>query len=286
MKLLLIQNAGAIAPADTPDPPADPTLVASAVLGGFNHLGAGIGLTVASPARFMLVQGAAQPRLTALLEKANITNVTKTAHAAKVHQITTLSSFTSIPAGDPVDCTITLTDVTDGFEQFPRLSYTVSLAGGTANNAIVTAFVAAINANPMSFVVASGSTTLILTAKAANPKRSSKIMDGIRALSFRTGLTNLIATITPTAAPIPGSGTPEQVAYFEQESWGNLAFYQRLQLPQTPVSFVLSNGEYLLYTISYKTNAERSINKSFMNNEIVLAVNAGVTGSLDTFLGV
>lgn len=93
------------------------------------------------------------------------------------------------------------------------------------------------------------------------------------------------ATIAVGVAHVEGSGSPQQVLRIEQENQGAYGnYYREGPQPLLPDTFTGSNN-FDIYTVRMLTNADRAVNKSNIYHEIVLCVVDGLSGDLDTFLG-
>ena len=243
-------------------------------------------LDTALPERFMLVRGTTgEPaRRSNLIYKKDIVGVTFQAYRAPVPQVTTITPTAGSVASGPAGVKITRLD--SGFEQYPRVSYEIDVAAGDtvtqAGDKIRAAITAAkakavgINNHVRHIVVATGTTTIILTAIVPDFHTIGTAQQ--EWISFSTQLYGAAAgwTLASTTAPDPGSGSYAQVYEYENRSFGNLGFlYTETPYSQRPAYHATSGVNYDLVTLHVKTNASPEINKGFAVHEHVIAVLAG-----------
>jgi len=94
------------------------------------------------------------------------------------------------------------------------------------------------------------------------------------------------AVLATTNAHVEGSGSPQQVLQLEQEAKGAYGnYYRETPQPLTPEDFS-STSNWDIYTIRFKTNQDgQSPVKAHEYQELVLCIVDGLSGDLDTFLG-
>lgn len=295
---IFIQNTAGLAasaPAtNNPDDVADGKVVLLGIDGeGAVGLDDGAGV---APDRFMVVRGVSNgnARRSHIIKKADILDVTFEGYAAPTAQVTTITPTAGSTAAGRA--TLKITRIDQGFEQYPRATYEIEVASGDTPTQIVTKLKNAITAaksvaSPVNgitkhVVTASGTATLVLTAieiedegLQGTPRKEQ--------VSFATGLDGEATggwTIASTTAPTRGSGTYDQVNEYEQKSFGNFGFYYTEHYPQRPEGHALAGTEYDLVTLRVKNDADRAVNRSFEEHEVVIAVLAGEL-TPDTVLG-
>lgn len=214
------------------------------------------------------------------ITKANLHSVLKREFVAPTPQVTTISD---IPTGTEGYASIKVVDLTEGYEQFPRKTYEIHIGAADTAAQIVTKFVNRINSGTgaKQAVTASASgNNLVLTAKEVGTN-----------FTVATDLLFSSVTITGTTAPDTGSGTYEQIRDIEIANRGFMYgdYYVNdgiLGSPEALPVFAQAGKEYDVYVIRIKNNIDESVDAANRFHEIVLAVaTTGVTGSLDTFLG-
>lgn len=208
------------------------------------------------------------PLRTSLIKVSDIEAVHHKPYVAPVAQVTTV-----VPATGTGNATLRVVRVDQGFEPHPRTTISVVITGKTKEQ-ITDAFVAEFNKSKPKFVTATKTgTDLTLT--------------GDIGVSFSTSSEELAAawTITATAAPNLGTGTPAQLKILEEYSQAqSLNYTQRINLPVTPTSYIESAGTYDLFTILVRTNTTANIASQNKYQEITIAVENPATGiDLDHF---
>lgn len=175
----------------------------------------------------------------------DVTNLAIQAYAARVEQVITITPDTPV-AG--VEYTLTVLDKSDKdilqMRQNKRQYSVIAVTGETATT-LNAKFIAKINADPGVVVVASGTTTLILTAKAVETtanivgEYTPQIFFDVT-FSIADPLTYLqkSGTIVYTTAPGFGSGNFDQVRRLEQRGLGYTGVTNRTKFP-------VEQGEYL-----------------------------------------
>jgi hypothetical protein len=282
MRQVLVQNTGTLA--GTNPNPAD---VAVGQLRAFTQTGTPLDIFHATPASisampdaffFVLGTEGNQQVLTNLLHKKNIHKVVKRAYVAPVPRQLSIA----MPAGSAGAGIATIKVINDQneFRQFQLRTYEVRIAAADTAAQVAGKFVTKIGQDSLAQVVATVSgNNLVLTSITAGE-------------GLKVALEGLVegAAITVVAAGVLGSGTPAQVRELQVHDMGNTGRYY-LEDPvrggyyEALPNRVLANGQYTLYTILHETPYELAINKSVRYQEITIAVNNGVTGTLDVFLG-
>lgn len=270
---LLINNATAVPAADATD--NEPNDIAEGRVAAFNpddYAGGTLDFNNPYAGEYIeFVQGTKAgelPLRTSLIKVSDIEAVHHKAYVAPVAQVTTV-----VPVVGTGTATLRVVRVDQGFEPHPRTTISVIITGKTKAQ-ITDAFVAEFNKSKPKFITASNSgNDLVLT--------------GDIGVSFATSSEDLAAAwaITATNAPNFGTGTPAHLKILEEYSQAqSLNYTQRINLPVTPDSYVLSGGTYDLFTILVRTNTTANIAKANEFQEITIAVQTPATGiDLDHF---
>lgn len=290
MRSIYIQNSAGIAASDgaanDPEDVADGKVVLLGIDGeGIVSLDS---TDDHAPDRFQIVQGTPDggepaPR-SGIINYDDIKDVIFQAYSAPQPQVTTVTPTAGSAAAGSAGLRITRID--GGVEKFPRQNYEIEVdAADTVQDvcdklrtAITEAKSKASTINqPLAHIInASGTTTLILTA--ITPELHKTGTYNADFISFETGLFGDAVdgwTIASTTAPQPGTGSYNQVAEYENRAQGNRGFKYTEYYPQRPEHYADEDTTYDLVTLLVKTNAEKSINKSFQYHEHVIAVAAG-----------
>lgn len=291
---IYIQNSAGLegdnAAINNPEDVADGKVV---LLGIAGEGQVGLGTSQEAPTRFQIVQGTPDADENAIrsgiINKDDIVDAEFENYRVATKQVTTITPVT----GNSGRATLKITRIDQGFEQYPRSTYEIQVEAGDTASQIVTKFknaiqeakdkASTINSPNRHIIEASGTSTLILTAidpglhKTGTAKREW--------ISFVTGLEGDGATdfsIASTTAPDPGSGEYEQIFEYENKAQGNFGFYNtETPYAQRPPQYASEAVDYDLLILSVKTNAEKSVNKSFALHQHVIALPKGeVTGSV------
>lgn len=249
-----------------------------------------------SVSNFIIVQAGPSNELvfrTPILARENIERVKTTTYVAPDPQVTTLGSFPSPVTG--TEYSVKVVDVTNGYEPYPVQTATV--VATSAINTVAKLIVAlrdAFNNNSRSLVTAtSTATTLVLTGAIPSLQTQEGIYVGgsSTAQSFSTSLSEELAgvTLTPTAAPVFGTGSYNHVRYLEENSQAGQGFLYRMTPFQAekPVFYSDLDITYDLVSILYRTNTTPNIAKSNKYVEYILAYNSAIVAKADweTVLG-
>jgi len=186
----------------------------------------------------------------------------KISDAAAVAQVTT-ATVTAVDATKPL--TLKVVDLTEGYEPFPRVSYTIQGATDLATvNAAATALRAAVNANPSSFVIATGTNAeVILTHKIAGN-------------SFFTAVDNAEGTsaisLVATTAPNIGVGLKSHLAEMEKANFYTRGRQTTNYFPQEFDTYATANF-YNQFVLKIKNDNPDNMGLSQNINQVVIAVN-------------
>jgi len=211
-------------------------------------------------------------RKSKLINIADITSAKLVAYKAAIKQVTTLGVF-------PTTGIVNLKLVRLDKNHTPYDSITYSVDTGASNDLTIDNLIAAINANPRSFVVASGTTTLVLTAKEDGTSFFTALP------TDKDGLEISTITITATTTPEEGSGTFAHIKALQEEAAG-LGFLNRTYFPQTPTLYGLtpvtvedvpSVGYDLLYINVKNNNSENVVSGNKVSTIIIAFVTANDT---------
>lgn len=220
-------------------------------------------------------------RRTAFMQASRFVDARKLAYSAPVKQVTTVTPIT----GTSGVASVKVTDMTTGYQPFPKVTFEARISEGDSATAIVTKLKNAANSIRRSPVVASGTNTLVLTAKDSGTSFSTSLQE-----------TQEGATITPTAVPSLGSGTYQQVRDTEWQNRAQMTgeYYsvnpilgdRTGEFTSTALNGLASPGtNYNIWIARYLNNQDDAINLSFKYHEVMFCLGTGVTGSLDAFLG-
>jgi len=245
---------------------------------------------------FMIVQTDENSNIvfqTPILARENIERVKTTDYVAPDPQVTTLGAFPNPVTG--TEYSVKVVDVTNGYEPYPVQTATVVATSAIDTAAkLIIALRDAFNNNSRSLVTAtSTSTTLVLTGAIPSLQTQEGIYVGgsSTAQSFSTSLSEELAgvTLTPTAAPVFGTGSYNHVRYLEENSQAGQGFLYRATPFQAekPVFYSDPTLTYDLVSILYRTNTTPNIAKSNKYVEYILAYNtaAGLAANWQTVFG-
>jgi hypothetical protein len=216
--------------------------------------------------RLVIVQGtpAGKPNIISKIFKYSdiVYRSGKISDAAAVAQVSTVT-VTAVDATK--DFTLKVVDLTEGYEPFPRKSYTIQGATDLASvNAAAAALRTAINADATSFVTASGSNAeVILTHKVAGN-------------SFYTASDNAGGgtkiTIAATTAPNIGVGTKAQLAEMEQANHYTRGRATTNYFPQE-FDVYATAAAYNQFILHVKNDIPGNVLREAQAQQIVVAVN-------------
>ena len=190
--------------------------------------------------------------------------------------------------------TLKLISSNQGQQQFPRKSATINVTTGMNPTQQAQAFMASFTGEPLATIVANPITDFpIVGCEWAVAQYAAGIITftgstfsltlGTELGSFRTASENLdgsngtILTVTAVAAPSLGYGDAEVLAQYENQLKGDKSFYNRVQQPNTPVSYidVATPTTYDVYTLRVKNSTPGSIHGVDNIREISIAWPAG-----------
>ena len=245
--------------------------------------------TIAQAPKIRLVQGTSQGKniVTPWLDGTNVVAWKKEAYAAQAAQVSTCTMPTAGVFTAAGTATVKLIGLNQGQAQFERKSYTIEVGPGTTvlnANDFATELAARITADRPSFVatavaavvglnevVTITGTTFSLTASPSTELGNFRLADEGLATN---GVVNTIAT---TTQPTLGVGSAEVLAQYEKSLQGNRSFYNRVELPNTPPSYIdtATPTTYDVYSIVVANGTEgqikgvdnlRSITVAFKNS--------------------
>lgn len=200
---------------------------------------------------------------------------TGASYSAQVAQANTLTfATTSVAAGD---VTVKLTATHDGGEKHHRKSVTVSVPAGTTAANVANLIMGALTGLP-STTTWSGSYPIVgvnwatvsvsgavitVTGSVYNIAANTVLgMWDVQQEGFgATGITTT-CTVAQTANPFSGYGDPNFLKKEEQNLQGMLSFYNRVELPNTPATYVdvTTPTTYDVYTLVWRNPAVNQIN--------------------------
>ena len=193
--------------------------------------------------------------------------------AAAVSQVSTV---TVSSADATSDCTLKVVDLTEGYEPFPRRSWTVQVGAFTDVNTLAAAFRAAIAADTSvkNFISVSGSgAAIVLTHKVGGN-------------SFRTAFDPADGTssvsVAATTAPSIGVGLAAQMKEIEAASQYTRGRQTTNYFPQEYPSFVTGTA-YNQYVLHLANDNDRNVLRENQVNQIIIGVNAAIAddGTVD-----
>jgi hypothetical protein len=172
---------------------------------------------------------------------------TFTGQTAQVSNIA-ISAVNFIAAAE---ATVKLIELNNGQAQFKRKSYVIPVSAGTTPTQFCTALAAAINADLPDFIASitnngtdidfNGTTfSLSLGTELSNFKIADEGLDGSN---------GPVATVTTSPAPSLGYGDPEVLGQYEKSLQGDRSFYNRVELPNTPPSYIVGSVQYDSYSL-------------------------------------
>ena len=219
-------------------------------------------------------------------------------YVAQTAQSTTVDFTVGGPVVADGELTLKLISSNGGQAQFPRKSATHNAVAGLvptlqAQNlmALLTGeTVANIVANPLTDFPIIGITWAVVQDDGAGTLTFTgstfSLTLGTELGSFRTategidGTNGADVTITAVAAPSLGYGDAEVLAQYENHLKGDKSFYNRVQQPNTPVSYidVATPGTYDVYTVRVQNSTPGSIHGVDNIREISIAYADGGAG--------
>lgn len=257
--------------------------------------------TIAAGDKFRIVVGGANGDriFSDIINLKDVKSYEKQVYAARVEQVVTVTLATPV-AG--IEYTVSVIDKSDKeilqMRQNKR-TYSVVAAAGDDVTALGNKFRALINADVASTVTASGTTTLVLTAKSV--AGTADIVGSFPAQYFfevfSSSIDNTIypipfpsqsGTVVYTTAPNFGSGTFDQVRTLESDNLGYIGITNRTKFPFVTAPYnSVASATYDLYVIEedhlHDTNAVVSGEITTPRTTIV-AINAGQGTAFEAIL--
>lgn len=214
--------------------------------------------TIAQAPQIRLVQGTPEGKniVTPWFSGTDVIAWKKAAYTVgQVAQSTTLT-FAAGPFTAAGTATVKLIGLNQGQAQFERKSYTIEVGPGTAVLTaanFATELEARILADTPSFIAAvaelAGVVTLTGTLFSLTASPSTELGNfRVSSEGFDNGVTIAVAT---AVQPTLGTGSAEVLAQYERSLKGDRSFYNRVELPNTPPSYIdtATPGTYDVYSI-------------------------------------
>lgn len=256
----------------------------------------------AGEAQFQIVVGAPDgTRLfSGLINLKDVTSIAKTAYTAEVQQVSTITPLTPIAGYEYNVAIIDNSDRELLIRRQAKKLYSVLAVTGETATTLVAKFVALINADSGSVVVASGSTTLVLTAisidtvadtaggypeqiafDAFMEQLAYPVVGQVYSTFSQSGGTTVLTT-----APTYGSGTYNVLKSLEDSALGYEGSTNRILFPVQTAYTTLTVGQtYDTYIFEYNdihnTNIV-NVGKWSSPRSVILALYAGTGGPLET----
>ena len=185
------------------------------------------------------------------------------------------------------EVTIKLTNVGQGQAQFERKSYVFEVGPGTAildSDDLRAAFLASVTPDFIASFALSGNnaqiagTTFSLTlgTELANFEVGLEGVDGSNGVTL---------TVADVQAPSTGYGDPEVLGQYEKSLQGDRSFYNRVELPNTPPSYVAPGTSYDLYSFVADNGALGQIRGVDNIRNITVALDSAGAGQIAAFEG-
>lgn len=221
---------------------------------GFSIIGTPGFTTYADSQEIMFVQGTAGGNIfSPLINGKDIFSWAGQGYAAQTAQVTTITLATNLTVADNV--TVKFTEVNNGVEQFRRKSYVVALAASTTPANAAIAIAAAINADLPTWIASAApvGNTVVVTGTTFSLTNNTELSSFGTASEGLDGSNGMTIAIAATASPSKGSGVADVLSEYELSLQGNRGFYNRLQQPNTPPSYIdrVTPGTYDLYSIQW-----------------------------------
>ena len=211
-------------------------------------------------------------------------------YAAQVAQSSKLTFTNNLTVAGEV--TVKFTEVNNGIEQFKRKTYVIKHLANATPTDICIALTAAINAD-----IVAGNIPWI--ASVTNNGTNIDVVGSVFSLSAKTQLASfrtqdegldssngMILAVTSNTVPSKGSGVADVLADYEKSLQGNRAYYQRVELPTPPASYidVATPGTYDLYSIQVHNPEVNQIHGVDNRRAITIAFAGGssATGTVQT----
>jgi len=223
----------------------------------------------------------------------DITSYLTQAYAARVEQVTTLTPGTIVAGQEYTVSVILKSDKEILQARQNKRTYTVVAVTGETATTLVAKFVAQINADQASSVTASGTTTLVLTAKPVSADRLNEteqqnVFDVFASVidptTYPIGFPQAFGTIVATTAPSFGQGQYTQLVRLEQLSQGYKGNTNRTLFPANPViSQLTAGGTYDVAVIESDNRHDTNVvveGEKHAPITTIVAVTAGASAGL------
>lgn len=225
----------------------------------------------------------------------DVTSLKEQDYAARVEQVITITPDTPV-AG--VEYVLTILDKSDKdilqMRQNKRQYSEVAATGETAST-LVAKFIADINADSGACVVASGTSTLVLTAKAVETTANiigeytpQIYFDVVFSIADPLTYLQKSGSIAYTTAPTFGSGNFEQVRRLEQRGQGYVGVSNRTKFPVESGQYLSVAGTHYDVVVLEASRSYESNSETFGLVEspvtIIIALTAGASSTFLTLL--
>lgn len=203
-------------------------------------------------------------------------------YAAQVAQSSRLTFTNNLTVAGEV--TVKFTEVNNGIEQFKRKTYVIQHLANAAPTDICIALTAAVNAD-----IVAGNVPWIASIT-DNLNGTVDVVGSVFSLTARTHLASfrtqdegldssngMILAVTSNTVPSKGSGVADVLADYERSLQGNRAYYQRVELPTPPASYidVATPATYDLYSIQFHNPEVNQIHGVDNRRVITIAMEDG-----------
>jgi hypothetical protein len=224
---------------------------------GFSIIGTPGFTTYADSQEIMFVQGTAGGNIfSPLIDGKDIFSWAGQGYAAQTAQVSNLDfGITNLTVAGNV--TVKFTEVNNGVEQFRRKTYVIPHVAGATPAVISAALTALVNADilagniPWITAITDNVGDVDVTGSVFSLANSTELASFGTASEGLDGTNGMILNVTATASPSKGSGVADVLSEYELSLQGNRGFYNRLQQPNTPPSYIDLTETYDLYSIQW-----------------------------------
>lgn len=203
------------------------------------------GQTISDSGKIRFVQGTPEGKniFSPWIDGKYITVWKGESYSAQVPQVSRLAIATNFVAAG--EATVKLVELNNGQAQFKRKSYVIPVTASMTPTQFCTALAAAINADLPDFIasITNNGTSIDFTGKSFSLTLGTELSNFKIVDEGLDGSNGAVATVTynnpPTSVlPSLGYGSAEVLAQYEKSLQGDRSFYNRVELPNTPPSYI------------------------------------------------
>ena len=200
-------------------------------------------------------------------------------------QVTTLTFGGAFIADG--EATVKLIGLNQGQAQFERKSYTISVSATTTGAAFAATLEGLIAADLPSFIASSSEAAGVITLNGTVFSLSLDTELGSFKVASEGILDNGVTLAISSTAPSLGYGDAEVLGQYEKSLQGDRSFYNRVELPNTPPSYIVGGVQYDTYSLVADNGALGQIKGVDNVRSITVAINdAAATAAQSNFQGI